>query len=107
MRHFTGWRFPTAQDKVELEQWLRHRAAYEAHSTEALFVDIYREGRISRHRWVCVVCRKANTRTLNSAAPEIVSLKRADHWGISHMSNALAQKRLGKLHVVFRALAHT
>jgi hypothetical protein len=43
----------------------------------------------------------------NSAAPEIVSLKRADHWGISHMSNALAQKRLGKLHVVFRALAHT
>jgi len=36
VRQFTGWRFPTAQDKVELEQWLRQRAAYEAHSTEAL-----------------------------------------------------------------------
>jgi len=36
VRQFTDWRFPTAQDKVELEQWLRQRAAYEAHSTEAL-----------------------------------------------------------------------
>jgi Domain of unknown function (DUF4158) len=36
VRQFTGWRFPTAQDKVELEQWLRQRAAYEAHSADAL-----------------------------------------------------------------------
>ena len=36
VRQFTGWRFPTAQDKVDLEQWLRQRAAYEAHSAEAL-----------------------------------------------------------------------
>ncbi|MBV8378103.1 MAG: DUF4158 domain-containing protein, partial [Verrucomicrobia bacterium] len=36
VRQFTGWHFPTAQDKVDLEQWLRQRAAYEAHSAEAL-----------------------------------------------------------------------
>ncbi|MBV9490864.1 MAG: Tn3 family transposase, partial [Verrucomicrobia bacterium] len=33
----TGWRFATAQDKEALEQWLRHQAANEAHTAEALF----------------------------------------------------------------------
>ena len=36
VRQFTGWRSPTAQDKLDLEQWLRQRAAHEAHSAEAL-----------------------------------------------------------------------
>ncbi len=37
VRQHTGWRFPTAQDKAALEDWLRHTAAYEAHTAEALF----------------------------------------------------------------------
>lgn len=36
VRRFTGWRFLTAQDKVELEQWLREGAAYESQSAEML-----------------------------------------------------------------------
>ena len=36
VRKFTGWRFLTAQDKLELEQWLRREAAYESQSAETL-----------------------------------------------------------------------
>jgi len=36
VRKFTDWRFLTAQDKVELEQWLREGAAYESQSAEML-----------------------------------------------------------------------
>jgi hypothetical protein len=32
IRQHTGWRFPTAQDKAQLEQWLRRGAAFEAYS---------------------------------------------------------------------------
>jgi Tn3 transposase DDE domain/Domain of unknown function (DUF4158) len=37
IRQHTGWRVPTAQDKVQLEQWLRREAAFEAHSAERLW----------------------------------------------------------------------
>ena len=36
VRKCTGWRFLTAQDKIELEQWLRQGAAYEGQSAEML-----------------------------------------------------------------------
>jgi hypothetical protein len=36
VRKFTGWRFLAAQDKLELEQWLRGEAAYESQSAEML-----------------------------------------------------------------------
>jgi len=36
VRKSTGWRFLTAQDKLELEQWLRAEAAYESQSAEML-----------------------------------------------------------------------
>jgi hypothetical protein len=38
IRQHTGWRFPTAQDKADLEAWLRREAAFEAHSAEDLLV---------------------------------------------------------------------
>ena len=37
IRQHTGWRPPSAQDKEELEQWLRQHAAYEGQTTEYLF----------------------------------------------------------------------
>ncbi|HTD14651.1 MAG TPA: DUF4158 domain-containing protein [Chthoniobacterales bacterium] len=37
IRMHTGWRFPTAQDKEELEQWLRQEAAFQAHTADRLF----------------------------------------------------------------------
>jgi hypothetical protein len=37
-RQHTGWRFPTAQEKADLEAWLRRKAAFEAHSAEHLLV---------------------------------------------------------------------
>lgn len=37
IRQHTGWRFSTAQDKEELETWLRTRGALEAHTADALF----------------------------------------------------------------------
>jgi TnpA family transposase len=37
IRQHTGWRFPTAQDKADLEAWLRREAAFEAHSAEDLW----------------------------------------------------------------------
>jgi hypothetical protein len=37
IRQHTGWRVPTAQDKAQLEQWLRREAAFEAHSAERLW----------------------------------------------------------------------
>ena len=37
IRQHTGWRFPTAQDKEELEHWLRRKAAFQAHSADRLF----------------------------------------------------------------------
>ena len=36
VRKFTGWRFLTAQDKSELENWLRENAAYGSQSPETL-----------------------------------------------------------------------
>jgi TnpA family transposase len=38
IRQHTGWRFPTKQDKEELEHWLRTEAAFAASTTEQLFV---------------------------------------------------------------------
>ncbi len=37
IRQHTGWRFPTARDKDELEVWLRTQGAMEAHTVDALF----------------------------------------------------------------------
>ena len=37
IRQHSGWRFPTAQDKEELENWLRNQGAKEAHAADALF----------------------------------------------------------------------
>ena len=37
IRQHTGWRFPTAQDKEELEHWLRREAAFQALSADHLF----------------------------------------------------------------------
>jgi hypothetical protein len=37
IRQHTGWRFPTAQDKEELELWLRQEAAFQAHTADRLF----------------------------------------------------------------------
>jgi hypothetical protein len=37
IRQHTGWHPATAQDKENLEQWLRECAAYEAHTAELLF----------------------------------------------------------------------
>jgi Domain of unknown function (DUF4158) len=37
IRQHSGWRFPTAQDKEELENWLRNQGAKEAHTADALF----------------------------------------------------------------------
>ena len=37
IRQHSGWRFPTAQDKEELENWLRNHGAKEAHTADALF----------------------------------------------------------------------
>ncbi len=36
IRKYLGWRFPTAQDKEELEQWLRDEGARAAHTEEDL-----------------------------------------------------------------------
>jgi len=36
VRQYTGWRFSTAQDKNDLEQWLRSRGVYEAHTSDLL-----------------------------------------------------------------------
>src|SRR6266404_2440014 len=37
IRQHSGWRFPTAQDKEELENWLRNQGAKDAHTADALF----------------------------------------------------------------------
>ena len=37
IRQHTGCRFPTAQDKEELELWLRQEAAFQAHTADRLF----------------------------------------------------------------------
>jgi TnpA family transposase len=37
IRQYTGWRFPMAQDKEALEQWLRQSAAFEAPVVDRLF----------------------------------------------------------------------
>jgi Domain of unknown function (DUF4158) len=37
IRQHSGWRSPTAQDKEELENWLRNQGAKEAHTADALF----------------------------------------------------------------------
>jgi hypothetical protein len=37
IRQYTGWHFSTAQDKDELENWLRNHATKEAHTADALF----------------------------------------------------------------------
>jgi hypothetical protein len=37
IRQHTGWHSPTAQDKEELENWLRNHGAREAHTADALF----------------------------------------------------------------------
>ena len=37
IRQHTGWHFPTAQDKEDLENWLRNHGAREAHTADALF----------------------------------------------------------------------
>jgi hypothetical protein len=36
IRQHTGWRFPTGQDKDDLERWLRREAAYEVQDAERL-----------------------------------------------------------------------
>ena len=36
IRQHTGWHVPTAQDKADLEAWLRREATFEAHSAERL-----------------------------------------------------------------------
>ena len=76
IRQHSGWRFPTAQDKEELENWLRNQGAKEAHTADALFdsacerlrslrVELPAEGELERvvnaalngffqdiHRWI-------------------------------------------------------
>ena len=76
IRQHSGWRFPTAQDKEELENWLRNQGAKEAHTSDALFdfacerlrslrVELPAEGELERvvnaalngffqdiHRWI-------------------------------------------------------
>jgi hypothetical protein len=37
IRQHSTWRFPTAQDKADLENWLRIQGAKEAHTADALF----------------------------------------------------------------------
>jgi TnpA family transposase len=37
IRQHTGWHSPTAQDKEELENWLRNHGAREAHTADVLF----------------------------------------------------------------------
>jgi len=37
IRQHTGWRFPTARDKDELETWIRTQGAIDAHTADALF----------------------------------------------------------------------
>ena len=37
IRQHTGWRFSTARDKAELEQWLRTQRAMDVHTADALF----------------------------------------------------------------------
>ena len=37
IRRHTGWQFPTAQDKDDLERWLREEAALEVQEGERLF----------------------------------------------------------------------
>ena len=37
IRRHTGWRFPTVQDKDDLERWLREEAAWEVQEGERLF----------------------------------------------------------------------
>ena len=49
VRQHTGWRFPTTQDKADLEQWLRSQGACEAHTAELLF-----ESACERLRWLRV-----------------------------------------------------
>ncbi len=41
IRQHTGWHFPTAHDKQELEQWLRSEGAREAHTEEDLLESAY------------------------------------------------------------------
>jgi hypothetical protein len=37
VRYHTGWRFPTIEDKDELERWLRAEGALQAHTADLLF----------------------------------------------------------------------
>ncbi len=37
IRHYTGYQFSTAQDKEDLETWLRQQGAYESYTEEDLF----------------------------------------------------------------------
>jgi hypothetical protein len=37
IRRYSGWHFPTAQDKEEPENWLRNHATKQAHTADALF----------------------------------------------------------------------
>jgi TnpA family transposase len=49
IRQHTGWHPPTAQDKENLEQWLRQCATYDAHTAELLFnaaCDRLRQGHV-------------------------------------------------------------
>jgi hypothetical protein len=76
IRQHSGWRFPTAQDKEDLENWLRIRGGKEAHTADTLFdsacerlrslrVELPAEGELERvvnaalngffqdiHRWI-------------------------------------------------------
>jgi len=76
IRQHSGWRFPTARDKEDLENWLRIQGAKEAHTADTLFdsacerlrslrVELPAEGELERvvnaalngffqdiHRWI-------------------------------------------------------
>lgn len=41
IRQHTGWRFPTAHDKEEVEQWLRNKGALSVHTEEELLESAY------------------------------------------------------------------
>src|SRR5208282_467963 len=38
IRQHTGWRFPTAQDEEDLENWLRIQGAKEAHTADTCLI---------------------------------------------------------------------
>ena len=63
-RRRSGWRFPTAQDKEELENWLRNQGAKDAHAADALFDSACE--RLRACGWNCR--RKANS-SVSSTPP--------------------------------------